>query len=81
MPVRDNQRWLSMPANAKWLLIVHTVDRDHRDQGDPQVYNVQLYFLHIDHASMLITSRLALLAAALLRLVLSNDFTMAHFAG
>jgi hypothetical protein len=57
--VRECQRWLSMPSNAHWLLLVDNVDRDHRDQGDAQAYNLQTYFPHADHGSMLITSRLA----------------------
>lgn len=57
--VRECHRWLSMPSNSRWLLIIDNVDRDHRDQGDAHAYNVQAYFPHADHGSMLITSRLA----------------------
>jgi hypothetical protein len=57
--VRECQRWLSMPSNAHWLLVIDSVDRDHRDQGDVQAYDVQTYIPHADHGSMLITSRLA----------------------
>jgi predicted ATP-dependent serine protease len=57
--VRECQRWLSISSNSHWLLIIDNVDRDHRDQGDAQAYNVQAYFPHTDHGSMLITSRLA----------------------
>jgi hypothetical protein len=56
--VRECQRWLSILSNAHWLLLIDNVDRDHRDQGDVQAYNVQTYFPHADHGSMLITSRL-----------------------
>jgi hypothetical protein len=57
--VRECHRWLSMPSNSRWLMIIDNVDRDHRDQGDAQAYNVQAYFPDADHGSMLITSRLA----------------------
>jgi hypothetical protein len=56
--VRECQRWLSISSNSHWLLIIDNVDRDHHDRGDPQAYNVQAYFPHADHGSMLITSRL-----------------------
>jgi hypothetical protein len=57
--VRECQRWLSIPSNAHWLLLIDNVDRDHRDRDDAQAYNVQTYFPHADHGSILITSRLA----------------------
>jgi hypothetical protein len=57
--VRECQRWLSMPSNSRWLLLIDNADRDHRDEGDAQAYNVQAYFPDADHGSMLITSRLA----------------------
>jgi hypothetical protein len=57
--VRECQRWLSIPSNRHWLLIIDNVDRDHHDRGDPQAYNVQTYLPHADHGLMLITSRLA----------------------
>jgi hypothetical protein len=57
--VRECQRWLSIPSNPHWLLIIDNVDRDHHDREDPQAYNVQTYFPHADHGSVLITSRLA----------------------
>ncbi|KAI1559240.1 NB-ARC domain containing protein [Pyrenophora tritici-repentis] len=59
--VRECQRWLSMPSNRQWLLLIDNVDRDHYDHNDPQAYNVQTYFPHADHGSILITSRLATL--------------------
>jgi hypothetical protein len=58
MAVHECQRWLSIPSNAHWLLIIDNVDRDHHDREDPQAYNVQAYFPHADHGWMLITSRL-----------------------
>jgi hypothetical protein len=57
--VRECQRWLSISSNAHWLLLIDNVDRDHYDQDDPQAYNVQAYFPHADHGSVLITTRLA----------------------
>jgi hypothetical protein len=57
--LRECQRWLSIPSNSHWLLIIDNIDRDPRDQADSQAYNVQTYFPHADHGSMLITSRLA----------------------
>jgi hypothetical protein len=57
--VRECQRWLSISSNSHWLLIIDNVDRDHHDRGDPQAYNVQAYFPHADHGTILITSRLA----------------------
>jgi hypothetical protein len=57
--VRECQRWLSVPSNPHWLLVIDNVDRDHHDQEDPQAYNVQTYLPHADHGLILITSRLA----------------------
>ncbi|KAJ9644080.1 hypothetical protein H2199_003948 [Coniosporium tulheliwenetii] len=34
-------RWLSLPSNQHWLLIIDNVDRDHLNKGkDPQAYDV-----------------------------------------
>jgi hypothetical protein len=57
--VRECQRWLSIPSNPHWLLLIDNVDRDHHDLGDLQAYKVQTFFPHADHGSILITSRLA----------------------
>jgi tetratricopeptide (TPR) repeat protein len=57
--VRECQHWLSIPSNSHWLLVVDNVDRDYRDKGDSQAYNVKDYFPDADHGSMLITSRLS----------------------
>ncbi|KAF5844167.1 hypothetical protein GGP41_002254, partial [Bipolaris sorokiniana] len=57
--VRECRQWLSISSNYHWLLIVDNVDRDHRDKGDSQAYNVKEYFPDADHGSVLITSRLA----------------------
>ena len=57
--VSECQRWLSIQSNPHWLLLIDNVDRDHHDRGYSQAYNVQAYFPHADHGSVLITSRLA----------------------
>jgi hypothetical protein len=57
--VRKCQRWLSISSNPHWLLLINNVDRDYNGQDSPQVYNVQAYFPHADHCSVLITSQLA----------------------
>jgi hypothetical protein len=57
--VRECQRWLSIPSNLHWLLLIDNIDRDHRDRGDAQAYNVQTFFPHADHGSILVTSRLS----------------------
>ncbi|PVH90847.1 hypothetical protein DM02DRAFT_636518 [Periconia macrospinosa] len=57
--VRECLQWLSLPSNPNWLLIFDNVDRDFHDKDDPQAYNVKNYFPHLDHGSILITSRLA----------------------
>ena len=57
--VRECHRWLSIPTNSRWLLIIDNVDRDHHDRDDSQAYDVKAYFPDADHGSILITSRLA----------------------
>jgi hypothetical protein len=57
--VRECQRWLSIPSNSHWLLVIDNADRDYRDKGDSQAYNVKEYFPDADHGSILITSRLS----------------------
>jgi hypothetical protein len=57
--VRECERWLSIQSNPHWLLLIDNVDRDHHDRDDPQAYNVQVYFPHADHGSILVTSRLS----------------------
>jgi hypothetical protein len=57
--VRECQRWLSIQSNPHWLLLIDNVDRDHHDRDEPQAYNVQAYFPHADHGSILVTSRLS----------------------
>ncbi|KAF2804503.1 uncharacterized protein BDZ99DRAFT_153321 [Mytilinidion resinicola] len=56
--VRECLRWLSLPLNRHWLLIVDSVDREYDDKDDSQAYKVEDYFPHADHGSILITSRL-----------------------
>jgi hypothetical protein len=58
MAVSECLRWLSLPSNHSWLLIIDNVDRDHCDRGDSQAYNVKEYFPQADHGSVHITSRL-----------------------
>jgi hypothetical protein len=43
-------------------LIFDNVDRDKDDKDDPQAYQVKNSFPHLDHGSILITSRLASLS-------------------
>jgi hypothetical protein len=57
--LRECQRWLSIPSNSHWFLVIDNVDHDYRDKGDTQAYNVKEYFPDADHGSMLITSRLS----------------------
>jgi hypothetical protein len=57
--VRRCQRWLSVPTNRRWLLLIDNVDRDHRDKADPQAYNVEAFLPYANHGSILITSRLS----------------------
>ncbi|KAK4973985.1 hypothetical protein LTR28_010914 [Elasticomyces elasticus] len=58
--VKGALRWLSLPSNQHWLLIVDNVDRNHLDKGKvPQAYDVKEFFPPADHGSILITSRLA----------------------
>lgn len=53
-------RWLSLPSNKHWLLIIDNVDRDwiFRDK-DPLAYNVKEYLPQADHGFIMVTSRLA----------------------
>ncbi|KAK4969787.1 hypothetical protein LTR66_011682 [Elasticomyces elasticus] len=53
-------RWMSLPSNQHWLLVIDNVDRDHLSKDkDPQAYDVKEFFPLADHGSILITSRLA----------------------
>ncbi|KAK5011676.1 hypothetical protein LTR28_009141 [Elasticomyces elasticus] len=53
-------RWLSLPSNQHWLLVIDNVDCDHVSNAkDPQAYDVKEFFPPADHGSILITSRLA----------------------
>jgi hypothetical protein len=56
--VRECLHWLAQPSNGRWLLVIDNVDRDHRDRGDSQAYDVKKYLPPADHGSVLITSRL-----------------------
>ncbi|XP_014554864.1 hypothetical protein COCVIDRAFT_39337 [Bipolaris victoriae FI3] len=59
--VRECLQWLSMSLNSHWLLIIDNVDSDYHNhnQDDLPAYDVEYYFPHADHGSILITSRLA----------------------
>lgn len=52
-------RWLSLPSNQQWLLIIDNVDRDHLGkEKDAQAYDVKEFFASPDYRSILTTSRL-----------------------
>lgn len=56
-------RWLSLPANKCWLIIIDNVDREYQRNGaDDQAYNLKDAFPAADHGSVLVTSRLASVA-------------------
>jgi tetratricopeptide (TPR) repeat protein len=57
--VRVCLRWLSLSSNRHWLLIFDNVDRDYKDKGDSQAYDLEKYLPPADHGSILVTSRLA----------------------
>lgn len=58
--VEDVLRWLSLPSNRHWLLVIDNVDRDHRNKDkDAQAHDMQDFFPAADHGSILIASRLA----------------------
>jgi superfamily II DNA or RNA helicase len=52
-------RWLSLPSNHQWLLIMDNVDRAFYNMDDQQAHEVKNYFPYADQGSILITSRLA----------------------
>lgn len=53
-------RWLSIPSNHQWILIIDNIDRDYAArEHDSQAYNVAKYYPDADHGSILITSRLS----------------------
>ncbi|KAF2192682.1 purine and uridine phosphorylase [Zopfia rhizophila CBS 207.26] len=57
--VKDVLRWLSIPDNCDWLVVVDNVDRDYRRrEEDPDAYDVHDYLPEADHGSVLITTRL-----------------------
>jgi tetratricopeptide (TPR) repeat protein len=52
-------RWLSLPGNWKWLLVIDNVDREFQEPGkDEQGFNPEEAMPSSDHGSILITSRL-----------------------
>lgn len=53
-------RWLSLPSNKYWLLIVDNIDRDwNAKENDSLSFNPREYLPQADHGSILVTSRLA----------------------
>jgi hypothetical protein len=58
--VKDVMVWLARPDNTAWVLIFDNVDREYTEQGgDPDAYDVRVYFSGADHGSVLVTTRLA----------------------
>lgn len=58
--VKGVLRWLSLPSNKHWLLIIDNVDRDWKaTEKDPLAYDLIDYLPQGDHGSLLVTSRLA----------------------
>jgi hypothetical protein len=58
--VRGVLRWLSLPSNKHWLLIVDNIDRDwNAKEHDSLAFNPREYLPQADHGSILVTSRLA----------------------
>jgi hypothetical protein len=53
-------KWLALPDNPDWLIVLDNVDREYDGPTpDPQAYDVRQYFPDADHGSILITTRLA----------------------
>jgi len=59
--VKGVSRWLSLPSNKHWLIIIDNIDRDIKVK-DPQAYDVEDYLPEAYYGSIIITSRLASLA-------------------
>jgi hypothetical protein len=58
--VKGVLRWLSLPSNKYWLLIIDNIDRDwNAKEHDSLAFNPREYIPHADHGSILLTSRLA----------------------
>ncbi len=52
-------KWLALPGNDRWLMIVDNVDREYsRDDEDPLAYDIKSFLPPADHGYILITSRL-----------------------
>lgn len=52
-------RWLALPGNRRWLMIVDNVDREYsRGDEDPLAYDIQSFLPPADHGYIMITSRL-----------------------
>ena len=56
--IHSIKRWLSIPENTRWILVVDNVDNPELyGIQDPQAYNVRPYFPDADQGSVLITTR------------------------
>ena len=52
-------RWLALPGNRRWLMIVDNVDREYsRGDENPLAYDIQSFLPPADHEYIMITSRL-----------------------
>jgi len=53
-------RWLCLPTNKHWLLVIDNVDRDPRGRlQDGQAYALEEYLSLADHGSVLVISRMS----------------------
>ena len=57
--IQECLRWLSLPTNKRWLIILDNVDRKFPNAEDPQAYDIENYIPDTDHGYVIITSRLA----------------------
>jgi len=57
---RQVLRWLALPGNSRWLLILDNVDE--YSSGTEDGYDIQEFFPTADYGSILVTSRLQSLA-------------------
>jgi len=58
--IEDVKRWLSLPGNCGWLLILDNVDLEYRGLGkDMQGFDPREAIPEADHGSILVTSRLS----------------------
>ncbi|KAK7510033.1 uncharacterized protein IWZ02DRAFT_437536 [Phyllosticta citriasiana] len=57
--ISEVQRWLCMPGNKHWLIIVDNVDYYQSDSKDSKSYDLEYFLPKAEHGSILITSRLS----------------------